>query len=160
MDATAEPSVINEGETSELTAYASGGSGDYFYEWEPAEYLDYPNTPNPVASPVLPSTEFVVTVTDSDGNTARAYVTVTIRNVSVGEDSLNVSVFPNPTEGNFTVKGILGDTQYRLTNSLGQTILSGTANRDFKIDQQLAKGLYFLRLSSNNQVSTMKITVK
>ena len=160
VDATAEPSVINEGETSELNAYASGGSGDYSYEWEPAEYLDFPNTANPVASPVLPSTEFVVTVTDSDGNTARAYVTVTIRNVSVGEDSLNVSVFPNPTEGNFTVKGILGDTQYRLTNSLGQTILSGTANRDFKIDQQLAKGLYFLRLSSNNQVSTMKITVK
>ena len=160
VDASAEPSVINEGETSQLQAYVTGGSGDYSFDWEPAEYLDYPHTMNPIATPVLPTTEFSVTVTDGQGNTARAYVTVEVRNVSVIENNLNeVSVYPNPTKGNFTVRGITGHTDYCLTNHLGQTVAEGTANRDFIIDKGLSKGLYILKLSNNTQVSTMKIVV-
>ena len=161
VTATANPEVINEGETSELDAYATGGAGDYSYEWEPAEYLDFPNVSNPIASPVLPTTEFTVTVTDSDGNVARAYVTVTIRDVQVSEHRLDqVSVFPNPSEGRFTVNGIQGDTRYQLSNSLGQVLLSGHTDSDFTLERTLPQGVYLLKLSNDTQTSTVKITVK
>lgn len=160
VDADADPSIVYEGNSTQLHAYPSGGSGDYAFEWEPSEYLDNAHIADPIAT-LAATTEFTVTVTDSDGNTARAYVTVEVEGVGTNETVMdNINVFPNPSEGSFSVIGITENTQYRLTNSLGQTILSGNAHSDFKIEQPLAKGLYFLRLSSNGQVSTVKITVK
>ncbi|MBO4328999.1 MAG: carboxypeptidase regulatory-like domain-containing protein, partial [Bacteroidales bacterium] len=161
VTATADPQVINEGEHSQLHAAASGGEGDYRYEWEPSEYLDDPYSADPVATPVLATTEFSVTVTDEGGNSARAYVTVEIRDVQVGEHRLDrVTVFPNPSEGLFSVRGIQGPTRYQLTNALGQTVTSGHADSDFLLDRQLAPGVYLLRLSDDTAATTLKITVK
>lgn len=161
VTAYAEPAIINEGESTTLYVQATGGEGGYTYLWEPAEYLDDAHSASPIATPVLPSTEFTVIVTDEAGNTARDYVTVVIRNVNVTELGLeDITVFPNPTEGSFTVKGINGDTQYQLTNSLGQTVAKGNANHDFTLEKDLAKGLYFLKLFNDGQTSTLKITVK
>ncbi|MCR5013416.1 MAG: carboxypeptidase regulatory-like domain-containing protein [Bacteroidales bacterium] len=160
VTATADPEVINEGEISQLLATASGGSGGYTYLWEPGETLDYPSLPSPVASPVVP-TEYTVTVTDSEGNTASASVTVDIRDVNVEENTLaQVKVYPIPSEGNITIQGIQGETQYRLINSLGQTVVSGTCDSDITISENLSSGVYFLRLSNSDEVSTLKITVK
>ena len=161
VTATADPDEINEGERSQLYASATGGVGDYSYQWEPAEYLDDPNRIDPIASPVLENTEFSVTVTDSEGNSARAYVTVRIRDVNVGEQSLSqVSVFPNPSEGRFQVKGLYGPTRYQLSNQLGQVVLEGSADSDFTVERTLPQGIYLLRLSNDTQSSTLKITVK
>lgn len=161
VTASAAQTVLHEGESTQLFAEATGGEGNYTYEWDPAEYLDDAHSANPIATPVLASTEFSVTVTDEAGNTARAYVTVEICNVNVGEQSLeNVTVFPNPTSGLFNVKGIHGYTQYQLTNSLGQTIATGEANHDFSIDKELTNGLYILKLYNECQTTAVKIMVK
>ena len=102
-----------------------------------------------------------MTVTDEGGNSARAYVTVEIRDVQVGEHRLDrVTVFPNPSEGLFSVRGIQGPTRYQLTNALGQTVTSGHADSDFLLDRQLAPGVYLLRLSDDTAATTLKITVK
>ncbi len=161
VTATAEPEVINEGETSQLHAVANGGDGNYTFEWEPAEYLDHPDSADPVATPVLESTMFTVTVTDGEGNSARAYVTVEIRDVNVGEQSLSqVRVYPNPSEGRFQVEGIHNTTRYQVCNQLGQVLLEGEADSDFSIERTLPQGIYLLRLSNDAQTSTLKITVK
>lgn len=157
---TADPAIINEGESTQLHAVATGGAGGYSYDWEPKDCLSNPNIADPVATPSQP-TEFIVTVTDDEGNTAEASVRVEIRDLNIQENSLEqVSIFPNPTEGRFFVTGIQGNTRYQLANSLGQTVLNGTADSDFIIEKHLAKGVYLLKLSNNDQTSVRKITVK
>jgi len=54
------------GESTRLHAEVSGLVGDVGYRWQPSEWLDIPNSPNPWATPEH-STWFVITVTDSQG---------------------------------------------------------------------------------------------
>jgi hypothetical protein len=76
VNATATPSQICEGESSQLNAYASGGSGTYTYQWTPTTGLNNPNIPNPVASP-LSTTVYTVTVGDGS-TTVSDQVTLTV----------------------------------------------------------------------------------
>jgi hypothetical protein len=68
---TATPSQICAGESSQLMAYAVGGSGVYTYSWMPTTGLNNPNIANPIASPETTTTYYVVvddgesTVTDN-----------------------------------------------------------------------------------------------
>ena len=161
LTVSAEPAAIVAGETSQLTVSATGGTGIYSYSWTPAESLNYANIANPVASP-LTTTEYVVTVTDSENNTATANVTVTITSgVNVGEGMMaKVQVYPNPSDGRFHVEGIQDGTDYQLVNSLGQTVMAGHAESDFDLNGQLSQGVYMLKLSNGNEVVTRKIMVK
>ena len=160
VTAEADPEVINEGESSRLLAIAEGGTGMYAYSWEPAESLDDPTSANPTATPELP-TEYLVTVTDSDGNTAEATVFVDIRNVNVSENSLGmVKVYPNPTDGHLRIEGLQGSTTYYILNSLGQILLEGQCQNDFELETQLPQGIYFLKLDNGSSTSTLKIAVK
>ncbi|MCB0805150.1 MAG: T9SS type A sorting domain-containing protein [Bacteroidales bacterium] len=63
--ATALPAAICEGESSQLNASATGGSGNYTYSWSPATGLSDPDIQNPVATPTATIT-YEVTV--DDGN--------------------------------------------------------------------------------------------
>jgi gliding motility-associated-like protein len=57
------------GESVELTAVASGGTGDLAYSWGPPEHLSCTDCPSTNASPLL-NTHYAVTVTDQNGCTA------------------------------------------------------------------------------------------
>ncbi|NVO20945.1 MAG: T9SS type A sorting domain-containing protein [Bacteroidetes bacterium] len=46
------PPVVCPGSSSQLYAFATGGSGNYAYSWSPAATLNNDNTFNPVATPV------------------------------------------------------------------------------------------------------------
>lgn len=59
------------GESVELNAIASGGTGDLTYSWGPVDYLTCTDCPTTNASPVL-NTHYAVTVTDENGCTAVA----------------------------------------------------------------------------------------
>lgn len=60
---TADPAQICQGESSQLNVEVYGGSGNYSYEWSPADNLDNPNIVNPVATPGE-STMYQVTIHD------------------------------------------------------------------------------------------------
>ena len=60
---TAVPAEICQGESSQLNVEVYGGSGNYSYDWLPAESLSDPNIHNPVASPDE-SLMYSVTITD------------------------------------------------------------------------------------------------
>ena len=79
VSASANPAEICYGESSQLNAYASGGTGNYSYEWSPTTGLSDPNIQNPVASP-LETTNYTVTVNDGNSNITDD-VTVTIHPV-------------------------------------------------------------------------------
>lgn len=56
--------TILHGTTAILQGYASGGSGSYFYHWEPAELLVNPNVPGPQTLNIYSTTLFSLYVTD------------------------------------------------------------------------------------------------
>ncbi|MCQ2304020.1 MAG: carboxypeptidase regulatory-like domain-containing protein [Bacteroidales bacterium] len=85
-----------------------------------------------------------------------------IPGLSINENTLqNVSVYPNPTKGNFSI-ACENDVNYTLYNSLGQEIITGEIlNGKAEIDaQNLQKGVYFLRLSNETASSVQKIVVE
>ena len=76
--ATADDYEICENSTTTLHANPVAGTGDYTYNWSPANLLSSTTTPNPVASPPLGSTTFNCTV--SDGMTTQEVsVTIVVR---------------------------------------------------------------------------------
>ena len=161
LEVTADPEVIEEGESSHLRVEATGGDGVYNYRWTPAETLDDPYCADPIATPTERETVYTVWVTDGQGTTVSGSVTVTIRSWGMGENALNsLKVYPNPTNGIIRIESVTTTTGYKLFNSMGQVILEGQTDSDLRIDSQLSSGIYFLELSNSIGVSTRKIVVE
>ncbi|MCD4736039.1 MAG: T9SS type A sorting domain-containing protein, partial [Bacteroidales bacterium] len=100
VNASATPAEICEGETSQLFAFASGGSGNYTFEWTPQTGLSDPNALDPTASPTA-TTNYSVTV--DDGNTtATSSVTLTVNPVPETPviNQENNSLVSSAAEGN------------------------------------------------------------
>ena len=160
IEVTADPDIINEGESSQLHVIATGGAEDYTYSWEPAESLNDPTIANPVATPALP-TEYTVTVTDGDGNSISASIFVDIRDLNVEDNELQtIKVYPNPSNGQIYIKGVGNQVHYTLVNSLGQAIAHGETNHDMMLSQSLAQGIYMLYLSNERETEVIKIVVE
>ncbi len=83
----ATPMTISVGDSSQLTAVAAGGAPPYAYSWVPETFLDDPEIPTPLASPIE-TTTYTVTVTDAASNSAIDSVKVTV--------NLNVSATATP----------------------------------------------------------------
>jgi PKD repeat protein len=156
---TADPELINEGDSSQLTAFVTGGDGNYTYLWEPAETLDNPAICCPIATPIQEETTYKVTVTDGQGNTVSGEVTVTIKDLSLVEDGFLPSVYPNPNNGTFTINA-RGEFTYRLFNSIGQQVMSGQGHDQTRIDaSELDRGVYFLQLTAGG-TQTEKVVIE
>jgi len=56
------------------------GYGNYTYQWTPGDYLDDPNSPNPVATPPT-TTEYHLLVTDKNNCTAEDSIEVSVRHI-------------------------------------------------------------------------------
>jgi hypothetical protein len=75
--ASAVPTSIPVGGSSQLNAIVSGGTPPYAYAWSPAGSLSDPTIANPVATPSA-TTQYTVVVTDTVGTTAGASVMVNV----------------------------------------------------------------------------------
>lgn len=62
-----DASPIDQGQTTTLNGSATGGSGTYTYEWEPADLLEQNDISNPTTKPLTQPTQFTLTVKDSNG---------------------------------------------------------------------------------------------
>lgn len=78
VDATATPSVLSVGDSSQLVANVSGGIPPYFYSWIPPSTLNDNDVAAPVANPTF-TTTYSVYVTDSGGQQLSREVTVFVR---------------------------------------------------------------------------------
>ncbi len=92
VTATATPDAIVSGGHSQLQATTNGGAGGYTYFWSPSNTLSDYTIGDPIASPIA-TTTYTVTVTDANGGTAYADVTVTV----TGDTGSRVSASANPT---------------------------------------------------------------
>lgn len=84
--------------------------------------------------------------------------------LAVNEISLNnVSIFPNPSNGYFYIKGINDFTTINVVNSLGQNVkvINNNSKSIVKLSMDAYKGVYFVKLTSKNgEVITKRIIVK
>tara|TARA_R110002072_G_scaffold271987_1_gene432071 strand:+ start:57281 stop:58222 length:942 start_codon:yes stop_codon:yes gene_type:complete len=74
-----------------------------------------------------------------------------------------ISIYPNPSNGNFEVKGVNEFTSIVVLNALGQTVTSIKNNTKsvVKFNMSERKGVYFVKLSaSNGNVITRKVIIK
>jgi len=108
---SANPSSICEGESVQLDATASGGSGSYTYTWSsnPAGFSS--NLPNPIVSPTQTTTYFV---TVNDGfNTTIGSVVVTVNPIP------NATIIPSNVSicyGSSTTLTASGGATYQWSN--------------------------------------------
>jgi hypothetical protein len=84
--------TIGYGATTILNGSATGGNGNYTYQWAPASLLVNPNVQNPVTLNLTSSVQFTLTVTDGGGCAGTDQVLVT---VSGGPLSVNPTATPN-----------------------------------------------------------------
>jgi len=76
-------------------------------------------------------------------------------------NNVTVSVYPNPAKDVITINANTDNFKYQLVNSLGQVVSSGNASYKTVVSvNELNKGVYFLRVSTGNQVETQKIIVE
>ena len=77
--ATADDAELCESESTTLHALPVNGSGNYTYNWTPANTLDNPTSQHPVATPSLGTTTYTCHVADVDwGNTQDVSVTIVV----------------------------------------------------------------------------------
>ena len=75
-------------------------------------------------------------------------------------DAESVKVFPNPCENSFTIEA-KGLCEYRLYNSLGQRVLSGTFRDKTQIETiPIQRGLYFLHLNNRESSHVEKLIIE
>lgn len=75
----------------------------------------------------------------------------------------SISIFPNPSNGVFTVKGAESIVSIQVVNSLGQIVetINSNANSIIKIDLSNRKGVYFVKLMDNSgDLITKKVIIK
>jgi len=137
-----------------------------FYQWQ-LNTVDIPGATNQSYT-VTQTGFYTVVVSDSNGcnNSATQYVEITgIHEMSDGE----ISVYPNPSNGNFTVEFVntntLGEVSIDVTNAIGQKVfsedLSGELNSEKKEIHlnHVAAGIYFVEIKSGNDFIRKKIFI-
>lgn len=72
----------------------------------------------------------------------------------------NFSIFPNPSQGLIYIISQNNIGAIRVTNLLGQTIYTSTPNQNrFTVNLNQESGMYFITLTSGNQIITKKIII-
>lgn len=95
------------------------------------------------------------------GESVPVSVTVMLDCTSVDENESAFSIYPNPVNSTLYIQG--GDTEYSyvMFNGMGQQVANGNAKGNATISVNgMNKGVYFLRVSTSNGVTTKKVVVE
>ncbi len=160
--------IIGVGQVDTFVAYVKNNTANFSYQW----YIK--NAPIPGATTTMyvdhnvfnnDEITFEARKTGACGETfASKHNIVNLLNLGtkqVAAASSDVSVLPNPSNGEFIIKGSLGTTNdaeasIEITNMLGQTVYSnyvkvrgGNINERITLGNTLANGMYILNLRSD-----------
>ena len=135
----------------------TGGVPTYLFDWNNDGTGDF-DDPEDLTS--LSGGSYTVSVEGSTGCTANETIMVNSQ-LSIEESSNNsVSVYPNPTSSNISIETD-GSFTYQIVNINGQILLNGTANNVETLNlESFAPGVYFVNLTNDNQVTTVKFVKK
>ena len=168
-DAFAVTPNICAGQSTQMIA--SNGTGAASFQWFPNDGLSNANINAPIASPSQ-TTVYTVIATDANGCTASTDLTVTVDVCSGIEDEikqrelLGVKVFPNPSEGDFTVffeTQRKSDVTLSVFNTAGMRVYNNLlpdvwGSRQSRLNlSHLPSGLYLLQLQTEQYGITQKV---
>jgi len=146
VTASANPAEICEGGSSQLNAFAMGGTGSYSYEWSPTTGLSNPNVQNPTATP-SETTTYTVTVSDGS-NSVTDEATVTVNPVP-GTPTISIDdnmLVSDATDGNQwydsngPIAGATGQTYEPLATDNYYTIVTN----EFGCESEQSNTIYFV----------------
>lgn len=168
VEVTANPDTLNLGDSTQLNAIASGGSGTYTYSWSsvPAGFTS--TLQHPWVKPLV-NTFYAVEVSDGT-NVVSGSVTVTVNNPqgieNTSADQIGFAVSPNPSSGivNISITSAGGQmAEIRLYNLSGRSVyIAGIILNEGTTIQRLDfssfdKGLYLLNITTNGIHKTKSI---
>ncbi|MBN4061575.1 choice-of-anchor D domain-containing protein [Bacteroidales bacterium AH-315-I05] len=157
--------TTNQGDSVLLIAYNAST-----YTWSPSAGLNTANGSTVMASPAS-TTTYTVTGTNDVGCSNDTSVTVTVIPLGIDEygNGQYLMIFPNPTRDEFTLNFISGTNKVAdlyLTNTLGEIIFmkkvkpeNGIYTETFTVEQ-LAQGIYYLQLVTEQEAFVRKLIVE
>ena len=81
--------------------------------------------------------------------------------LSTNENTMiSISVYPNPASERFTIYGVDSEATLELFNNLGMKVFEQTFSGETTIEPRVASGIYFAKISRDNQSVTKKIIIK
>jgi hypothetical protein len=170
--APAVPAVIRNQTSNTLIANTGSASDIVAYQWFVASNQDCQLTEIAGATQsVLSFTEsgyYVVEVKNQNGCVSRSVCgTLFVPGTSVSEGLVlaNVSIYPNPTQGEFAISAswdLTTPVSVELYDAVGKLVLVQSfkptaTGQAFTLNQELAQGLYTLKIASGNQIWTGKL---
>lgn len=151
----ASRSVICTGETATLTA-----SGAATYSWLP----NGSGSSVVVNGVIAGNLTYVVTGYDNNGCSNDSTIVVNVSKctgiASIANSGSGVKVYPNPNAGEFTVELENGlNKSIEVTDLTGRVILVSTTKEDKATINisTFAKGVYYVKVQSNNTVEVIKV---
>jgi hypothetical protein len=113
--ASATPSSICYGASSQLDVNVTGGTPPYDFSWTPVDSLNNSNIQNPIANPTE-TTTYIVTATDASALVSQSSVILTVNNAPPNPGPITGnSVVCEGDTGIFTIENVLTATNYSWT---------------------------------------------
>ena len=138
----------NVGNDGAIDINVTGGSGSNSYSWS--------NGPMTEDITGLTAGTYTVTVDDGDCSNDTTFTVLSVASVE-SLDQKGLAIYPNPTKGMINIQ-LEGEFTYAIHNSLGQKIVTGTANGGDKIDlTSFENGVYFVQISDGIIRETIKL---
>ena len=135
----------------------TGGANPFTYLWS--------NGGNTQTMFGLSAGNYVVTVTDNNGCTAAAGVTLLDTRIgSLGSSEIAFTVYPNPatSQAVLVLDNVNDKTNFSIKNMLGQTLISkNISSLQTKIDFSLfANGIYLLEVKQGDKTAVRQVVVE
>jgi PKD repeat protein len=101
--------------------------------------------------------------TDGVGCVANETMSILVEDCASLSDLSNngISVFPNPNQGSFTIKGLEVETAFSVYDLNGKIIFEGVSSSTTEQIQlpKITSGIYYLQSTKNGQVGQLKFAV-
>ena len=111
---------------------------------------------------VLKEDSYTYCVTALYGSNESVPVCIVVRaELGIEEDEAEFAIYPNPANNTLYVNGGNAEFSYEMFNGMGQKVANGNGQGTQEINVNgMAKGVYFLRLTTGTQVRMEKVVVE
>ncbi len=147
----ANRTTVCSGDTTQLFAIMSGGSGDYNFNWStnPLGWTSYEQ--NPIVKPFQDSVLYIVQAFDGSLSVKGSIMIYRVECTGIQNNEAllgEVRIYPNPNTGTFMVKADKEFYQITIYNHAGVKVYSKVFNsKEASIHHHFARGVYLVKIS-------------